>query len=66
MRAVDERTDGLHADVERDDDHRECDPRLRPPFEMFCGDRITAFRAEAPHEYNRGRRVQHRGQGEPG
>ena len=66
MRAVDERTDGLHADVERDDQHRERDPRLRPPFETFCRDRIVALRPEAPHEHDRGRRVEQRGQSEPG
>ena len=54
------------ADVDGDDKHRERDPRLRSPFEMFCGDRIVALRPEAPHEHDRGRRVEQRGQGEPG
>ena len=66
MRAVDEGTNGLHGDVERDDYHRERDPGLRSPFESFRRDGIVALRSEAPHEHDRRRRVEQRGQGEPG
>ena len=66
MRAVDEGTNGLHGDVERDDDHRQRDPGLRPPFESFCRDRIVALRSEAPHEHDRRRRVEQRSEGQPG
>ena len=66
MRAVNEGANGLHGDVERDDDHRERDPGLRPPFESFCRDGIVALRSEAPHEHDRRGRVEQRGQGEPG
>ena len=66
MRAVDEGTNRLHGDVERDDDHRERDPGLRPPFESFCRDGVVALRSEAPDEHDRRGRVEQRGQGEPG
>jgi len=66
MRAVDEGTNGLHGDVERDDDHRERDPSLRPAFESFCRDGIVPLGPEAPHEHDRRGRVEQRSQGEPG
>ena len=48
----DQRANGLDADIDRHDEHRDDDPRLGSAFEVFRCDRIGSFLPKSPHEHD--------------